>query len=56
MTDGVFLHGCSRDIAPLSLEAKLNVTDGEREFLFNGIDRPRARRRRTTSPFKSAIR
>lgn len=38
---GVFLPGVKREIPELSKSAKLNLTDEERDILFNGTERPR---------------
>lgn len=40
--DGVFLPGVTREISALTKEAKLNLTETDREILFNGMDRPRS--------------
>lgn len=40
--DGVFLPGLPRKIPAVSLEAKLNLGEEQREVLFNGIERPRS--------------
>ena len=42
LDDGVFLPDVKREIPPLSREARLNLTDSERETLQNGVDRPRS--------------
>ncbi|MDX9975701.1 MAG: FAD-dependent oxidoreductase, partial [FCB group bacterium] len=41
MDDGVFLPGFVRHVSQLTLSARLNVTDAERDILFNGVERPR---------------
>ncbi len=41
LKDGVFLPGVKREISELSKKAKLNLSDSDREILFNGTDRPR---------------
>lgn len=43
LDDGVFLPHIKREIPSLSLEARLNVSDSERDILFNGIERPRSK-------------
>ena len=42
LDDGVFLPHIPREVGKLSKEARLNITDEEREVLFNGIERPRS--------------
>ena len=42
MDDGVFLVHTKRDLSSLTLGAKLNITDEEREVLLNGVERPRS--------------
>ncbi len=41
MDDGAFLPHIKRQTSPLALSAKLNISDEQREVLFNGIERPR---------------
>ncbi|MBQ3016963.1 MAG: FAD-dependent oxidoreductase [Clostridia bacterium] len=41
MDDGVFLPHKKREISALTKEAKINVSDEEREALLSGVDRPR---------------
>ena len=41
LEDGVFLPHIKRRVSKQTLSAKLNLTDSERETLFNGIERPR---------------
>lgn len=40
LDQGCFLPGKKREIPALSLGAKLNLSDGDREILFNGEERP----------------
>ena len=42
LDDGVFQPHIPREVGKLSKEARLNITDEEREVLFNGIERPRS--------------
>ncbi len=42
LDDGVFLPHIKRETSELALSAKLNISDADKEVLFNGIDRPRA--------------
>ena len=41
MDDGVFLPHIKREPTALTLQAKLNISESEREVLLNGIERPR---------------
>ncbi len=41
MDDGVFLPHIKRETSTLALSAKMNITDGDREILFSGVERPR---------------
>lgn len=41
LEDGVFLPHIKRQVSEQTLRAKLNLSDKEREVLFNGIERPR---------------
>ncbi len=41
LTDGVFLPNMKRRVSDLSRRAKLNLSNSDREVLFNGVDRPR---------------
>ena len=41
MDDDCFLPGFNRQISDITLRAKLNISDREREILFNGKERPR---------------
>ncbi|MBP3478893.1 MAG: FAD-dependent oxidoreductase [Oscillospiraceae bacterium] len=41
LEDGVFLPHIARTVSQQTLRAKLNISDAEREVLFNGIERPR---------------
>ncbi len=42
LDQGCFIPGKVREIPALSREASLNIPEGERELLFNGIERPDA--------------
>ena len=42
MDDGVFLPFMKRTISGLTKSAVLNISDKEREILFNGVERPRS--------------
>ena len=42
MDDGVFLPFMKRKISGLTRSAVLNISDKEREILFNGVERPRS--------------
>ncbi len=42
MDDGVFLPHLKREASELALSARLNISEGDRVVLFNGIERPRA--------------
>lgn len=41
LNDGVFLPNIKREISTLSKKAKMNLSQNDREILFNGIERPR---------------
>ncbi len=41
LDDGVFLPGIKREIPRLSKDAKINLSQYDREILFSGIERPR---------------
>ncbi len=41
MDDGIFLPFKTRKISALSKDAKLNISESDREILFNGVERPR---------------
>ena len=41
MDDGIFLPLKTRKISKLTKSAKINISDGDRETLFNGVERPR---------------
>ena len=41
LDDGAFLPHIARKVSEQTLRAKLNISDEEREILFNGIERPR---------------
>ncbi|MBE7038092.1 MAG: FAD-dependent oxidoreductase [Ruminococcaceae bacterium] len=41
LNDGIFLPGVKREISDLSKQAKMNLSDADREILFNGVERPR---------------
>lgn len=41
LEDGIFLPHVKRDVSQLTLSARLNISDNEREILLNGIERPR---------------
>lgn len=41
MDDGIFLPFKTRKISELTKSAKINISDGDREILFNGVERPR---------------
>ena len=41
LDDGIYLPHVARGISEQTLSAKLNISDSEREVLFNGIERPR---------------
>ena len=43
MDDGVFLPHIKKEISPLTKEAKINISDSDREILLNGIERPRTK-------------
>ncbi|MBO5203747.1 MAG: FAD-dependent oxidoreductase [Clostridia bacterium] len=41
LEDGVFLPHVKRSVSKQTLSAKLNISDADRDILFNGIERPR---------------
>lgn len=41
LDDGIYLPHVARKVSAQTLSAKLNISDSEREVLFNGIERPR---------------
>lgn len=41
MEDGIYLPTLKREMSALTISAKTNLSDNEREILFNGIERPR---------------
>jgi hypothetical protein len=41
LEDGVYLPHIARKMSDLTVRAKLNISDRDREILFNGIERPR---------------
>ena len=41
LDEGVFLPHIKREASPITLEAKMNISDEERAILLNGLERPR---------------
>ncbi|MBE6553557.1 MAG: FAD-dependent oxidoreductase, partial [Ruminococcaceae bacterium] len=41
LEDGIFLPHIRREVSELTRSARLNISDHERDILFNGIERPR---------------
>ncbi len=41
MDDGIFIPFTTRKISTITKKAKINLTDNEKDILFNGIERPR---------------